>query len=246
MTDHATLWDFDDPSGSEDRFRAAAEAADGADRLVLLTQVARSLGLQERYAEAHALLDDLDTGSSPEVDVRVGLERGRLLNSSGDPEAALPLFRAAAESADAAGLEALAIDARHMVAIAAPADQRLGLNKDTLARARAATARDARDWDASLLNNIGMCHVDAGDLDAALAAFEEALVALERIGDRGRILVGRWMVAWVLRLQGRTAEALAAQQALKAELDARGQADPYVDEELALLEAGEVSPSPDR
>jgi tetratricopeptide (TPR) repeat protein len=235
MTDFATLWDFDDPGGSETRFRAAAEAAEGSERLVLLTQVARCLGFQERYAEAHDLLDDLDLDASPEVAVRVALERGRLLNSAGDAAAALPFFRAAVEAAEAAGLEALAIDGLHMVAIASPAAERLRINEEALVRARAAGEPEARNWDASLLNNIGMCHVDAGDLEAALTTFEDALAALRRIGDDGRIRIGRWMVAWVLRLQGRTAEALTAQRALKAELDALGESDPYVDEELALL-----------
>lgn len=54
------------------------------------------------------------------------------------------------------------------------------------------------------------------------------------------------MVAWALRLQGRTDEALAAQLALKADLDALGQTDPYVDEEIALLDPGSVIPPPDR
>ena len=62
MTDPSELWDFDDPAGSEQRFRSAAETAEGADRLVLLTQVARALGLQERYDEGHAILDDLAVG----------------------------------------------------------------------------------------------------------------------------------------------------------------------------------------
>ena len=44
------------------------------------------------------------------------------------------------------------------------------------------------------------------------------------------------MVAWTLRHLGRRDEALALQRRLKAELDAVGEVDPYVDEELALLE----------
>ena len=59
MTDVQTLWDFDDPAGSEQRLRSAADVAEGSQRLVLLTQVARALGLQERYDEGHALLDEL-------------------------------------------------------------------------------------------------------------------------------------------------------------------------------------------
>ena len=80
-----------------------------------------------------------------------------------------------------------------------------------------------------------MIHADAGDWPAALATFEEALAARERIGDVGRTRVARWMVGWALRNLGRTDEALAVQTALKAELEAAGEEDPYVDEELALL-----------
>ena len=81
-----------------------------------------------------------------------------------------------------------------------------------------------------------MVHADAEDWPAALAAFEEALAARERIGEVGRTRVARWMVGWALRNLGRTDEALAVQRALKAELEAAGEEDPYVDEELALLE----------
>lgn len=82
MIDPTPLWDFDDPTGSEQRFRAEAEAADPEDRLVLMTQVARALGLQEKYDEGHAVLDDLSP-TEDEVAVRIVLERGRLFRSAG-------------------------------------------------------------------------------------------------------------------------------------------------------------------
>src|SRR4051794_32130059 len=121
MTDPSELWDFDDPAGSEQRFRAAADIAEGTDRLGLLTQVARALGLQERYDEGNAVLDDLAVDDA-EVATRTALERGRLLRSSGDPEAAWPHLEAAAASARENGLEALHLDALHMVALVAPAE----------------------------------------------------------------------------------------------------------------------------
>jgi tetratricopeptide (TPR) repeat protein len=235
MTDPSELWDFDDPAGSEQRFRAAAETAEGSDRLVLLTQVARSLGLQERYDEGHALLDDLAV-DNPEVATRVALERGRLLRSAGEPDEAGPHFDAAAVTAREAGLDALHVDALHMAALVAPAEDQQRRTEEALAVARASSDEAARNWDASLLNNLGMTHADAGDWPAALAAFEEALAARERIGDAGRTRVARWMVGWALRNLGRTDEALAVQTALKAELEAVGEEDPYVDEELALLD----------
>jgi tetratricopeptide (TPR) repeat protein len=123
-----------------------------------------------------------------------------------------------------------------MVAIVAAPEDQLRLNEEVLAIARAATAPAARNWDASLLNNIGMVHADAGDFSTALARFQEALTARERIGDVDRTRVAKWMIAWSLRELGRTDEALAMQRALKAELDADGKSDTYVDQELAILE----------
>ncbi|GAA4378807.1 tetratricopeptide repeat protein [Nocardioides caricicola] len=231
MTNVNALWDFDDPAGSEQRLREAADVAEGTERLVLLTQVARALGLQERYDDGHALLDHLAVGDH-EVAARVSLERGRLLRSSGDPDAARPHFDAAAAHE---GNDALRIDAMHMQALVAPLEQRVAINEQALEVALGSDQPEARDWDASLLNNIGMAHADAGDLEAALATFERALAARERIGDDARTRVARWMVGWALRRLGRTAEALAVQRALKGELDAIGATDPYVDEELAAL-----------
>jgi tetratricopeptide (TPR) repeat protein len=236
MIDPLPLWDFDDPAASEMRFgEAAAGATDPDDEAVLRTQVARSLGLQEKYDEGHAVLDGL-TSTTPEGQVRIALERGRLLRSSGS-DGARPRFEEAAGLAAGAGLDALRIDALHMVALVAdPADQ-LAINEQALTIARHSSDQQARDWDASLLNNIGMVHADADDLPAALGSFEEALAARERVGDPSRTRIARWMVAWTLRRLGRTDEALAMQRALKAELETAGEADPYVDEELALLEA---------
>lgn len=234
------LWDFDDPAGSEARFRAAADSASGAgddeERAVWLTQVARALGLQQRYDEGHAVLDGLDLRGSAEVAVRVALERGRLVRSAGDPDAARTHFDDAARRAEESGLAELRVDALHMRALVAPPEEQVALTEHALAVARGADDPRARDWDASLLNNLGMAHADAGDFATALTAFEEALAARRRIGDPARVRVARWMVAWALRNLGRREEALALQRALKQELSALGEEDPYVDEELALLE----------
>ncbi|MBB6628707.1 tetratricopeptide repeat protein [Nocardioides sp. KIGAM211] len=235
MTDVTPLWDFDDPAGSERRFREAADQAEGEDRLVLMTQVARALGLQERYDDGHAVLDDL-APTEPEAAVRVVLERGRLLRSGGSPDEARPQFEAAVTTAATEGLDVLHVDALHMLALVASPDEQAALHARALDVARRSEDPQARDWDASLLNNVGMAHADAHDFAAALGAFEEALAARERIGDPARTRVARWMVAWALRNLGRTDEARERQRALKAELDAAGLQDEYVDEELALLE----------
>ena len=229
------LWDFDDAAASEQRFRELVATADEPLATYALTQVARALGLQERYEEGHAVLDALAPSPDPESGVRHSLERGRLLRSAGEPEAARPHFEAAAAAAREAGLEELEVDALHMVALVLAPGDRLVAQHAALARARTATAPAARDWDASLLNNIGMEHADAGDHASALAAFEEALAARERIGDPARTRVARWMVGWSLRHLGEVDRAREVQLALRAELDRLGEHDPYVEEELELL-----------
>jgi tetratricopeptide (TPR) repeat protein len=234
VIDPRPLWDFDDPAGSGERFLDAAEGADEPDRTAWLTQYARTLGLQERYDDAHKVLDRLSS-DDPQAATYLDLERGRVLNSSGHADEARPVFESAARTAEAAGLEALHVDALHMIAIVAPPEEQHEVNAQALAVARAATDQRARDWDASLLNNIGMTYADAGDFEQALSAFEEALTACERIGEPGRLRVARWMIAWSLRNLGRRDEALAIQRALKKELDSVGETDSYVDDELALL-----------
>lgn len=235
MIDPTPLWDFDDPAASGERFLDAAERADEPDRIAWLTQYVRALGLQEQYDAATKVLDQL-ASDDPQAATYLALERGRLLRSSGDPDRARPLFEEAARLAEDAGLEALHVDALHMLALVAPPEDQVALTERALATARASSDPRARDWDASLLNNLGMTHADAGDFAAALTSFEEALAARERIGDPARTRQARWMVAWALRHLSRRDEALEIQLELKAELDGIGDADTYVDEELALLE----------
>ena len=64
------------------------------------------------------------------------------------------------------------------------------------------------------------------------AAIEEAWDFEDPTGSESRL---RTLLTGALGLQGRYEEALAVQTALKAELDAAGTTDPYVDEEIALL-----------
>jgi tetratricopeptide (TPR) repeat protein len=201
-----------------------------------MTQVARALGLQGRFLEASELLISCPTGS-PELEVRVALEMGRVANSSGNTEGARDLFEVAFANATRAGLENLAIDALHMVAIVAPAAEQEVLNRRALDLAAGASDPRARDWRASLLNNLGWAVFERGDYLDALAIFEDALAARIEQGKVVETQIARWSVARVLRALGRLDEALVIQQALAAEHAAAGTSDPYVSEELAALAA---------
>src|SRR5262245_24043128 len=182
VIDPRPLWDFDDPAASGERFLDAAEQADEPDKTAWLTLYARMLGLQERYDDAHKVLDQLASDDA-QAATYLDLERGRVLNSSGKADQARPHFEAAARTAEAAGLDALHVDALHMIAIVAPPEEQHEINARALAVARASSDPVARDWDASLLNNIGMTYADAEDFEQALTTFQDALAARERIGD---------------------------------------------------------------
>jgi tetratricopeptide (TPR) repeat protein len=238
-----SLWDFDDPVESERRFFDAANSSRGLDGEILVTQLARAIGLQARFDEARALLNELPDDEDEELRVRVLLERGRLLNSAGDQVAALPEFSAALEAAETAGFEHLAIDALHMLAIIAPPEDQDALNGRALDLCSSAVDPRARQWRGSLLNNMGWTAFDRGDLDGALQRFESALAAREEHGKVSEIIVARWCVARTLREMGRVEEALAIQLELADELRKAGKSDQYVDEEIAACRALLPGPS---
>jgi tetratricopeptide (TPR) repeat protein len=237
--DLEALWDFDQPAESGERFRAALATATGDDALVLRTQIARTLGLRGKSEEAHRELDALNpllSAAGPEPRVRALLERGRAWRSAGDPEAARPMFDEAFALAHAAGLEALAADALHMIPLVEPAlDGQVAGARRLIDYARAATDPQARNWEGPALNNLGLALNDAGRHDEALVVLREALAFRERLGRPVPIRIARWMVANTLRRLGRVDEALAIQLDLAAQWQAAGEVDAYVFEELALL-----------
>jgi tetratricopeptide (TPR) repeat protein len=239
-------WDFDRPAESEARFRSelATVPLDSEARLELLTQVARAQGLQRKFAAAHATLDDVEkalSGRPRRVAVRYLLERGRVFNSSKQAEKAVPLFRDALERARGADEDFLAIDAAHMLGIAAPADERLQWNLEAVAMTEKTGDPRARRWLASLYNNIGWTYHERGEYAVALTYFEKALPAWEARGDPHGVLVARWTIARAYRSLGRYDEALRVQRQLAVEYAAVDAADGYVYEELGelLLAKGE-------
>jgi tetratricopeptide (TPR) repeat protein len=184
----------------------------------------------------------------PVVRVRYLLERGRTLNSSGAPERSVPLFTETWEIARASRLDAYAVDAAHMLAIAlpGPAEQH-EWNLRAIALAEESPDARARRWLGSLYNNVGWTYHGEGRFGQALDSFERALEEREREGDAAKIVIARWCVARALRSLGRVDEALERQRALHAELDGRGESDGYVDEEigtclLALGRGEEAAP----
>lgn len=121
------LWDYGDPAASEARFfelrQGLGAPQDHARLMELDTQIARAQGLQGRFADALAMLETVHGRLLPDENratIRHELEFGRVLRSSGSPEAARPFFERAQALAEAVGEDHLAVDARHMVALVEP------------------------------------------------------------------------------------------------------------------------------
>jgi tetratricopeptide (TPR) repeat protein len=173
-------WDFGDLEATEHRLREQLEEEpDDAGCAEVLTQLARVQGLRGDFDGCDELLAQAEelAGASGIADVRIKLERGRKLRSSGEAPASVPLFEAAFEDALANELYYLAGDAAHMVAIADP-EKMIAWTERGLALADAEP--DAAYWAGPLLNNLGWHYFEAGDHEAALSAFERALEVRER------------------------------------------------------------------
>ncbi len=230
------LWSFDDLDASQARLEEQlGDEESDAGRAEVLAQLARVEGLRDDCDAADQLLDDAIelTGESEVALARIELERGRVRRSSGELDAALPLFESAFARALAARQFFIAADAAHMAALAAP-------GRDGFARwtergiALAEEHEGASYWLGPLLNNLGWEYYDAGDFDPALDAFERALRARERDPENpAGIEIAQYAVGKALRALGRAREALPHLEGAVESATRRGTPDGWLHEELA-------------
>ena len=242
------LWDFGKPAVSEQRFVAALEGASTEDALILQTQIARTYGIRRDFGRAQEILasiQDQALSASPEARVRYLLELGRTFASATHAaetqtaealEAARTLFLRAFDAARASELDALAIDALHMMAFVdkEPVDQ-LAWDMRALAHSEDSSQPDAKAWEGSLRNNVGYALHLMGRYEEAIEQFGHSLMAHQRAGQTRSVRVAQWMIAWTYRAQERYPEALEIQLRLEREWDETGEPDPFVYEELAHL-----------
>ncbi|MCZ6689015.1 MAG: tetratricopeptide repeat protein [Planctomycetota bacterium] len=247
------LWDFDDPAESRARFeKALHEIGDDGplgDRLEILTQIARTYGLEGNFAESLRILDGVEGklgGASPLIRIRTLLEKGRTFNSSKKSDRARPLFLKAWDLARESGEHGYAVDAAHMMGIIEQGDESLLWNERAIAYAE--ESRDARAlrWLGSLYNNTGWTYHDSGRYEEALALWRKALAWHEERDPGKRTLIAKYMVGRGLRSLERFDEALRVQQDLLAEMEAKGaRSDGFVFEEIGecLLALGRAEES---
>jgi tetratricopeptide (TPR) repeat protein len=237
------LWDYGQPDLTEQRFAAlvpAAEASGDPDHLgQLLTQLARSQGLQRKFDQARSTLDRVEKMLAEResdhrldvVRVRYALESGRVLNSSDQPDKALPFFEQAAKLAEAAGEIGYQIDAVHMVAIAAPdVNEKINWNRKALTLIQNHPAQSG--WLSAVYNNLGEAYISSGKYELALDIFRK-IIDMETARGRAPEWFMHKDVARCLRLTGKPLEALAIMQPLADEEDKTGQHNGWISEELA-------------
>lgn len=232
------LWDFEDAAGSEVRFSNALEEENDPDaRCEVLTQIARTQGLQRRFDDALATIEEAKKlqRKTARCQIRIALEEGRVINSSGDPESARLHFLRAWELAVESGQEALEVDAAHMVAIVSSPSDALEWNEKAIETASRSEDPKARKWMGSLLNNTAWTYHEQGEYERALELFTRALHFRAEQGKEPELGIARWCVARCLRSLGRLDEAWSMQTELSKDLKARGGGDGYVEEELGEL-----------
>jgi tetratricopeptide (TPR) repeat protein len=229
--DFNDIWDYSDPAATEAVFRSLLASSEGSgDDYIqqLKTQIARTFSLRRMFAEAQAVLDEVEAAmqSNSLVEVRYLLERGRAFNSAKQPEKAMQFFSQASALGERLGADYFTVDALHMLAIAAPAEAQLDWNLKAIDYAQRSTDERARGWLASLFNNTGWSLFDAGRYAEALDLFQKAVPLREQKGDADSIRIAKWSVAKVLRYLGRVDEALAMHLASSSD-------DGFRDEEIA-------------
>lgn len=239
VPDFDARWDYQDAAATEAVFRSLrpeVEAAGEADLLLQLdTQIARTLGLQGKFDAAHGVLDGVQkrlTDQTRTARVRYLLERGRVLNSSGDTRGAVRPFAEAWKKAQAWGLDGYAVDAGHMIAIVEGGSNGQAWNIRTLKFAAASDDPAAKKWLGSLYNNLGWNHHDAAEYEQALITFKSGVAEREKSGKPEPLRVARWTVARALRSLKRCEEALPILRALQTERAQAEAPDGYVFEEL--------------
>jgi tetratricopeptide (TPR) repeat protein len=232
--DFNDLWDYNNPAETEQVFRrilSDAASSDDGYYLQLKTQIGRTLGLQGRFEEAHTILDEVEAemAGGDMVEVRYLLERGRAFNSGKRAAEAVPLFKRSFEIAEWIAADFYAVDALHMLGIAAEtAEERMDWNLKAIEYAKASNQERANNWLASLFNNTAWGLFDAGRHEEALDLFRQAQTLQEKRGNERLIGIARWCVAKTLRVMGRVEEGLA----ILWDLEAEGKEDGFTEEEI--------------
>ncbi len=253
LPDFDKLWDFGNPAETGRKFREilslAEKSKDKPYHIELLTQIARTEGLQRKFDEAHVILDKamkMIKAAHIRPRIRYMLERGRAYNSSKVFDKAKELFLGAYQQAVKYNEDNYAIDAAHMMAIVEHGGESQKWNEDAIKLAEKTKDEHARGWLGTLYQNTGYNYHEMKEYDKAMDIFEKFAAWCTERNQKKRLAIARWFIGRTLRSMGRTEEALKNQLELKQwhqeeKLDEAGYVSEEIGECLLLLGRAEES-----
>lgn len=192
------------------------------------TQLALTLALQQKFADAHVCLDEGErclglaqtgltdlqhhhpSGSATTTHVRLALERGRVFHQAGEITKAREFFDKAQQLAASIQANYYLADALHMLAIIAEGiEEKLSWNEKAIRIAETAVDTRAKRWLGSLWNNKGQWLFQQGKWESSFAAYERALQY--RIDEQylPNIRFAQWTIARGHRMLGQFEQAKA-------------------------------------
>ena len=224
LPDFDKLWNYGNPKETKDKFlEILPDAENSGDMnyyLELLTQIARTSGLQQQFEEAHRYLDQVISLLNEETQVakiRYLLERGRAFNSSNQKEKSLHLFLEAFNLAQSLGEDYYSIDAAHMLGIVEIPEKQIEWNLKAMKIAENSDNERAKGWLGSLYNNLGWTYFGLKDFDRTLELFQKGYHHHKEKKNKEKELIAKWTIARTYREIKQTEKALEMQLEIRQE-----------------------------
>lgn len=175
----------------------------------------------------------MDEQSSAASTIRRLLEEGRLHIREKTPSQARSRFVEAWTLAIQSGEDALAVEVALLMATIEPQKLQQNWIMRAIQLAESSSQSDAKRWLGSLHASLGWKLFELRQYESALPALQKALDRFMLDGTQREVFEVKRSIGKLLRVMGRTEEALAAQHALLAELSAANAKDGRLFEELA-------------
>jgi len=181
--------------------------------LQILSQIALTQAMQQKFTEAHKTIDTAEgllTNEYPLAQVRILLERGRVFHQSDNIDAALPLFIKSYELSAYNHFDVHTVNAAHIVAIVIKdVDEKIKWNKMAIELASNTKDKHVEAWLGSLYNNLAQNYIESKQYNEAYKAFEQCKIQGQKSGHSIVIRGAKWGMARALRSLNSLDEALA-------------------------------------
>lgn len=246
LDDVDSLWNPQDPAGSELAFRALlpeARQLAGAERaqlILLLSWIGRAEALQRKFAEARRSLDEAgklleEPGAQYAVAVRIGwlIGRGHLHILEKTPSQARAFFSEAWSLATESGEDYFAVEIAQLMAVSEPAKSQREWISRAIQIAEKSQLPKTKACLCALYSSLGWKHFEMRQFENSLESFKTALESAKSVGSELEAFTAQWSIGKVLRAMSRFEEALAIQKKLVDGLGIGGRKNGRLYEEMA-------------